>query len=127
MKSKPLAVLLVVVGLLMISGPAFAHHSEAAYDLSNSSLILASSAAQHFAVDLKRHDIRLLAAVSGDMNSSGNLVACLNGIPGPASPAQVVRRSHFANPLCDVALLVLHLKMNSRMGINKLEFRYCSL
>ena len=33
MKSKPLAVLLVVVGLLMGSGPVFAHHSEAAYDL----------------------------------------------------------------------------------------------
>ena len=33
MKTKPLAVLLMVVGLLMVSGPAFAHHSEAAYDL----------------------------------------------------------------------------------------------
>ena len=33
MKSKPLVVLVVAAGLLMVSGPMFAHHSDAAYDL----------------------------------------------------------------------------------------------
>jgi len=44
MKGRPLAVLLVVVGLLMVSGAAFAHHSAAGiYDL-NREVILKGTA-----------------------------------------------------------------------------------
>ena len=89
--------------------------------------LLPSSAAQMFAVYHKRHDIHSLAAVSGNMNGSSDLVSWFNCIPGPTGPAQVVRRRHFTNPLFDVALVVLHLEMEFRMGIGKRELRDSSL
>src|SRR5467141_766393 len=59
-----------------------------------------------------------------------NISACRDGVSGlqrvlvPASPGQLVRSSQFGLPLFDFALVVLHVKMELHVRINKKEFRH---
>src|ERR1700730_16843705 len=77
---------------------------------------------QHELPEIHEH-----ASVFSSITYNSNSVTWLDCISVPAKPVQRVRTAGFDGPSFDLAFIVCHLKRNLCMGIDHLEFRYCSL
>src|SRR4029077_1002583 len=95
---------------------------------SGGSIILGTKRGNYFAVcHFEFQNSEDVGAVLGTIPDHRNLIARLEHILGPPAPVQSAGIGELAVPFHDLAAVVGDIQKKLAMGIDEIEFHYCSL